>query len=198
MKREDTLAFPGNGLTVCERLPAKPAIAEDILVHYLQVQDKKAITILYNSYSPVLYGVILRIVKNEMIAEDVLQECFVKIWTSFHLYNPFRGRLFTWLLNIARHLAIDKIRSRAYLKGLKTQPMETGNLARKIVNQGFQPEHIGIKELTNKLRPEHQKIIDLMYFEGYSQREIAEELNLPLGTVKTKARQAIQILRKLI
>jgi RNA polymerase sigma-70 factor (ECF subfamily) len=177
---------------------ATETVAENRLVQYLQSQDERGLELLYKAYSATLYGVILRIVKQELLAEEILQECMVKVWASFHLYDVNKGRLFTWLINIARHLAIDQIRTRTYLNQLKSQSLETSSQISRMVHSGFRPEHIGIRALTDKLLPDHKKIIDLMYFEGYTQKEIAREFQIPLGTVKTKARKAIQMLRKLI
>ncbi|PSR57266.1 hypothetical protein AHMF7605_11530 [Adhaeribacter arboris] len=173
-------------------------MAETELIQALQAQDSAALTALYQAYSPALYGIILRIVRAEPTAEDVLQECFLKIWITFHLYDQAKGRLFTWLINIARHLAIDKTRSRTYLQELKTQKKEASSLAERLGHEGFRPEHIGLRKVVDQLAIPHKTIIYLMYFEGYTQSEIAQQLSIPLGTVKTRARQALQRLRKLI
>jgi len=180
----------------------KPGLAppdqETSLVMQLQARDEKALSLLYDKYSAALYGVALKIVKREEIAEDVLQETFIKIWTSFPQYDSSKGRLFTWMLNICRNQAIDKIRSSSYRVGLKTQDIQetyTGGLKS---SEQTQPDHIGIKEITEKLNPDQKKIIDMMYFEGFTQSEVAEELNIPLGTVKTRARNAIKILYKFL
>ncbi len=190
--------MPILGLDRPERPFAKKTIDEENLIRALRAQEEAASTALYNAYSAALYGVILRIVKAEHTAEDVLQECFVKIWHTFPQYDPAKGKLFTWLLNIARHLAIDKIRSRTYLEGLKTQKMEASGFAGRLVHAGFKPEHIGLRKVVEQLASPHKTIIDLMYFEGYTQSEIAQELDIPLGTVKSRARQALQLLRKLM
>nr|WP_262908624.1 sigma-70 family RNA polymerase sigma factor [Hymenobacter translucens] len=155
-------------------------------------------TLFYDKYSTALYGVILRIVKKEEIAEDVLQESLVKIWHSFASYDATKGRLFTWVLNISRNLAIDKIRSRQYRVSSHTQTLEDSSAMRQAASSSFRPEHIGLEEITRKLNPEQKQIIDLLYFGGFTQSEAAEELNLPLGTVKTRARTALKVLAKLI
>ncbi|PSR57263.1 RNA polymerase subunit sigma-70 [Adhaeribacter arboris] len=169
---------------------------EATIIYYLQHQEEKGLVLLYDSYSPALYGVIFRIVKSQALAEDVLQESFFKIWHSFARYEAEKGRLFTWMVNIARNQAIDTIRSRAYRKGLKNQSLEIKHLPIPENRSSFEPAHIGLRELTYHLRGEQKTIIDLMYFEGFSQAEIAEQMAIPLGTVKTRARKAIQLLRK--
>ena len=162
----------------------------------LRAQDASAMSVLYDMYSPALFGVVLQIVKEEETAEDVLQEAFVKIWGSFQSYDAAKGRLFTWMINVCRNLAIDKIRSKQYRVSQKTREIPAS--PRAIYGAvGFKPEHIGIREVTESLSPEQKQIIDLMYFEGMTQSEIAEEYNIPLGTVKTRARSAMKALGKL-
>lgn len=175
-----------------------PSVSEDLLVQRLRARDESAMTLFYEKYSTALYGVIFRIVKKEEIAEDVLQESLVKIWHSFNTYDATKGRLFTWVLNVSRNLAIDKIRSRQYRVNSRTQPLEDSAALRQAAAPSFRPEHIGLQEMTSKLNHEQKQIIDLLYFGGFTQSEVAEELNLPLGTVKTRARAAIKVLAKLI
>ena len=176
-----------------------PPAAEADLVRRLQARDESAMTMFYDRYSAALYGVIFRIVKAEEEAEDVLQEALVKIWNAFATYDPSKGRLFTWVLNICRNLSIDRIRSRQHRVGSRTQSLDDSLTAqRQAAPTVFRPEHIGLQEITQKLIPEQRRIIDLLYFEGFTQSEVAEELNIPLGTVKTRARTAIKVLSKLI
>ena len=120
------------------------------------------------------------------------------IWSAFSQYDASKGRLFTWMLNICRNQAIDKIRSGSYRVGLKTQDISDTNTSAMAGNMQTQPDHIGIKEITEKLNPDQKVIIDMMYFEGFTQSEVAEELNIPLGTVKTRARNAIKTLSKFL
>jgi RNA polymerase sigma factor (sigma-70 family) len=179
--------------------PESAALAtEELLVQRLRDRDEAAMTIFYEKYSAALYGVIFRIVKKEEIAEDVLQEAMVKIWHSFSSYDADKGRLFTWVMNVCRNLAIDKIRSRQYRVGSRMQPIEESAALRQAAEPTFRPEHIGLQEITRQLNPDQQQIVDLLYFGGFTQSEVAEELSLPLGTVKTRARAAIKVLSKLI
>ena len=153
----------------------------------------------YDRYSAALFGVIQRIVKDESEAEDVLQEALVKIWNSIGSYEPGKGRLFTWVVNISRNLAIDKIRSRQHRVSSSVQSLDDSLTAqRQASSDGIRPEHIGLQDLTKQLVPEQRQIIDLLYFGGFTQSEAAEEFNLPLGTVKTRARTALKTLAKLI
>ncbi|ARS34433.1 RNA polymerase sigma factor [Pontibacter actiniarum] len=171
-------------------------ITEEELVARLRSGDTKAVSLLYDMYSATLFGVVLQIVKVEETAEDVLQEAFVKIWNSFQSYDASKGRLFTWMINICRNLAIDKIRSKQHRVSLQTREIPASPRA-DMGADNFKPEHIGLREITETLSPEQKQIIDLMYFEGMTQSEIAEEYQIPLGTVKTRARSAIRTLVKL-
>ena len=173
-------------------------ITEEELVQRLQQQQEAAMTILYDRYAAALYGVILRIIKSEAVAEDVMQECFVKIWLSFEQYQPEKGKLFTWIVNIARNAAIDKIRSKEYRVGSKNRSIDESPVNHLKSGYELKPEHIGIQDVLQKLNPDQKTIIDMMYFEGYSQSEVSEKLDIPLGTVKTRTRAAMKMLLKLL
>jgi len=148
-------------------------------------------------YSASLYGVISRIVIDTATAEDVLQDTFVKIWHSFPSYSTEKGRLFTWMVNIARNLAIDKIRSKDFKNQNKNQELENNvTFIDEQRNTVYKPELLGIKELVETLKPEQKLILELVYFKGYTHVEAAEELGIPLGTIKTRLRMAILQLRK--
>ena len=175
----------------------KISLTEEQLVLSLRNHEKVAIEALYDMYSASLYGVISRIVIDTAIAEDVLQETFVKIWHSFSSYSTDKGRLFTWMINIARNLAIDKIRSKDFKNQNKNQEIE--NNVTSIDEQNstvYKPELMGVKDLVQTLKPEQKSIIDLVYFKGYTHVEAADELGIPLGTIKTRLRMGIQQLRK--
>jgi len=159
------------------------------IIELLQQQDKKAIDALYDQYSSALYGIVLNIVRSEMVAQDVLQEAFVKIWSKGVSYDPLKGTLFTWMLNITRNTAIDKQR----MEETRSKNSE------KNTPEGFmdlQIDHIGLNTEVGKLEEKYRKVIDLIYFEGYTQEEVTEALNIPLGTVKSRVRIALRELRK--
>jgi RNA polymerase sigma factor (sigma-70 family) len=158
----------------------------------------KAFEYLYDNYSGAVYGIILKIVRSEDFAQELLNDCFLKIWNKISDYDASKGRLFTWILNIARNIELDKLRSKEYKAKLKTDDVsENVSISDMQYSQANNPDYIGVKEIIEKLPVEQKKLIDLMYFQGYSQSEIAEELNMPLGTVKTRVRAAMSTLRKL-
>jgi RNA polymerase sigma-70 factor (ECF subfamily) len=174
-------------------------VAENDLVAMLRERNQRGFTILYDNYSSALYGVILKIVRSEEIAADVMQESFVKIWRNIDSYERSKGSLFTWILNVARNTAIDKIRSQDYQQNTQNQPLE---YFVSVVEEENPVEHqvdaIGVRKVVDQLRPEYRSIIELVYFQGYTQAEVAEELEIPLGTVKTRVKAALAQLRNLI
>ena len=178
-------------------IKAKKTLSENDLVQAIRQKDKIGAEALYDMYSGSLYGVIYRIVQHEEIAQDLLQDTFVKIWNSFPLYDPAKGRLFTWMVNLARNLSIDKIRSRDFRNNSKNQDIEnTVNVIDEQRSTEINPDLIGVKELVKLLKPEQKSVLDLVYFRGYTHVEASEELGIPLGTVKTRMRMAIITLRK--
>lgn len=173
-------------------------IKEQELVTLLCKRDKQAMSILYDRYATALLGVIFKIIGDREIAEDVLQETFYKIWTKIVQYNRAKGTLFTWMLNIARYAAIDKVRSKQFKKAQKIQTLENtvSTIERKnTITPNI--DVIGLKGLVKELKPEYQQVIELLYFKGYTQVEAAKDLQIPLGTVKTRIRAAINHLRKI-
>jgi RNA polymerase sigma factor (sigma-70 family) len=176
---------------------SKISLSEEELVHALRHHEKVAVEALYDMYSSSLYGVISRIIVDTAVAEDVLQDTFVKIWHSFASYSTEKGRLFTWMVNIARNLAIDKLRSKDFKNQNKNQELEINvTFIDEQRNTVYKPELLGIKDLVQTLKPEQKLILELVYFKGYTHVEAADELGIPLGTIKTRLRMAIQQLRK--
>lgn len=166
------------------------------LVHRIQNGDKEAFSNLYDNYSKALYGVVCKIVKDDDVAKDILQDSFVKIWFNFKSYNGAKGTVFTWMLNVCRNSAIDYLRSQKRSGADFKIPIE----AAERLSSG-EPisgnDSMDIKRSVGKLRDDHQYIIELVYFEGYSQSQIVEKTNLPLGTVKSKVRAALIALREI-
>jgi len=155
---------------------------------------------LYDNYSGALLGVISAIVSNQETARDVLQDVFVNIWRKIGSYDSAKGRLFTWMMNIARNAAIDKIRSRGYQDSLKNQAIpdnvDNAGMARSATLP--QMTDTGLRNVLTRLKEEHRVLIDMSYYQGYTHDEIAKILDIPLGTVKTRIRSALTHLRTMI
>lgn len=175
-----------------------PLDMESATQHYaasLKRGDASVMAILYDEYSSALYGVVVRILRSTSHAEDVLQETFVRVWTNRESYSPDRGTLFTWMLNIARNLAIDTLRKASYSREEIQTAEEIVGIDSRVSDPREAAESVDLKSLVGTLPPEQQEIIDLVYFKGYSQSEIAEEYDIPLGTVKSRVRLAMNTLR---
>lgn len=174
-------------------------MTQEELIPLLLKKDDRSFTLLYDNYSKSLYGIIFTLIKDREEAEDVLQEVFVKIWKNIDTYNESKGRLYTWMLNIARNTSIDKLRSKSFNNNQKN--LSSDNFVHilydnsKTINQ---IDAIGIKEFIKKLKPKCIQIIDLLFFKGYTQQEASDELEIPLGTVKTQNRNCMNELRLLI
>jgi RNA polymerase sigma-70 factor (ECF subfamily) len=174
-------------------------IPEEQLIRRLQAKDAVALDYLYDHYSRALYGVIFRVLQQEDVAEEVLQDAFLRIWDKIGSYDAAKGRLFTWMLNISRNLAIDKTRSREMGKGRKTDDLNL--LVHKVdrkTNIETEVETIGLTEVLRALPKEQQFVVEHLYLKGYTQAELAETYNIPLGTVKTRLRLAMMTLRTLL
>lgn len=149
----------------------------------------------YKNYGETLLGLIFKVVRSREAAEEVLQDTFVKIWKYAAQYDRSKGRLFTWFANIARNTAIDKVRSAGFQREQKTDSMENFVTNDNLGAVDMKTSDSGLIATINSLDEKYRKLIDLVYFQGYSQREIEKEFSIPLGTVKTRLRAAISELR---
>ncbi|MES2826989.1 MAG: RNA polymerase sigma factor [Bacteroidota bacterium] len=170
---------------------------ERALIEGLRKKDQKVLSCLYEMYAPALKGVISRIILHEEVTEDLLQETFVKIWNSFHQYQDNKGRLFTWMSTLARNVALDQLRRKSHINSNKHVDLgETVAEVDVLKTSIYNIDTIGLKALLRLLNPMQRKVLDMVYFEGYTHIEVAEALNLPLGTVKSRIRFALLELRK--
>lgn len=173
---------------------AYPEFISDLKRH-----DSKAFEYLYDNYHQALFGTVHRIVQDWEVAEEVFHDAFIKIHKKIASYDEAKGRLFTWMLNICRNAAIDKLKSKDFKKQAKTDGID--GMMEGILNQhGFEYsiDSIGVEDLLGKLSPDYRFVIYMLYFKGYSQAEISKEFKIPLGTVKTRSRAGLRDLRKLI
>ena len=163
----------------------------------LQQRSEKAFSYLYDNYSGALYGIVNSIVTDREIANDVLQNVFLNIWRKIESYDPAKGRLFTWMLNIARNAAIDEVRSKGYRDSQKNQSLgEDVDIPGAVI--GPVTDDVGLRKVLMKLKDEWRVLVDLSYFQGFTHEEISKVLNIPLGTVKTRIRSALIQLRTMI
>ena len=172
-------------------LPPTP----DNLTALLQSKDEQLFDYLYKHYSAALFGVILKVVRgDDEMAQDLLQEAFTKIWRNLDKYDTTKGTIFTWMLNVARNTAIDYTRTQHF----KNKNQTTDDLVGIDANdsQSLNIDAIGLRDLLQHLTPEQQRVLEYIYFKGFTHEETAEHLQMPLGTVKTRVRKAIMTLRE--
>lgn len=159
----------------------------------LKAKEKKAFENLYDKYSGALFNIILRIVNSNEVAEDVLQESFLKIWKNIDSYDDNKATIFTWMLNISKNTALDALRKansrpsiqtdteNVYVDSLRTVQMNT--------------DSIGLKNSLKYLTPEQNVVIQAIYFNGLTHEEASKALDIPLGTVKTRIRMGLTTLK---
>ena len=166
---------------------------EDV-AELVKKQDPYIIAQLYDAYGATLYGTVVRIVSCKELAEQVMQDTFLKVWLHGARYDPSKGRLFTWLLNIARNTAIDATRNRYFHNSKKTETLDS--LIYTSGGECLNLDTVGLQEVVKNMDEKYKVLIDLIYFNQYTQQEAAEEMGIPLGTVKTRVRNAILELKK--
>jgi len=174
---------------------SKLKYSEEELVAALQRNERTAFEFLYDHYSGALFNIISKTLRDEERAADVLQESFLKIWKNIASYNPEKGRLFTWIMNIARNGAIDAVRVEGR-KPIMDDIDDRAVLNERDVSEDSMTTSSEMKAIIDMLRPERKILIDMAYFQGYTHEEISEELRIPLGTVKSRIRTALQELKQ--
>lgn len=165
------------------------------LISRLQDRDKSVIDEIYRLYSGALYNVILKLIPDRDLGAEVLQDAFVKIWQNGDRYDPAKGRLFTWMARIARNAAIDTSRSGKFQQDKKTDTLPDSVYEQEAFSQTDDHRDPGLQRVIQQLDVDHRTIIELLYFQQYTQSEVAEKLDMPLGTVKTRTRKALSVLR---
>ncbi len=180
-------------------LTIKTIYSEEELIVLLKERNESGFHYLYDHYSGALYGIILRIVQSKEYTEEIIQDVFVKIWNSIQQYDSSKGRFYTWMINIARNTAIDYLKSKGFQNELKNQslPDFVYNSA-ELSTTNDSSDFIGFNKVIEGLEVDKQELIDLAYYQGYTQNEISEKLKIPLGTVKTKMRNALMKLKDLL
>ncbi len=188
-----------------DRITDYAAATDERLVEALEVRDERALEALYDRYGDYVYSVCLRMVGDVQLAEDLSQEVFLRLWRRPDLYDTSRGKFVTWLLSVARNRAIDERRSRGRRFRHESPPSETTEEVIEAVPASesrdvaiVSEERVTVQKALANLPPEQKLAIQLAYFGGYTQQEIAEGLRQPLGTVKTRIRLGMQKLRQLL
>lgn len=156
-------------------------------------KDESALKELYVQYSDSLYGIIMKTVKDKFVAESILQKTFLKIWKKAHLYDENKGTSFMWMSQIARNTSIDNVRLKSYQQ---KKNIETFNINLKGHDQTSHQSHsIDSTSLLKKLECKYRSVLDKVYLQGYTRKGLAEEMDIPEGTVKSRVRIAIRKLK---
>ncbi len=171
---------------------------EQEIVSLLHLQDSKGLVLLYEHYSSALYHIVLRIVRREEVAQEVLQDVFVKIWSQSKSYDVGKGKLFTWMSRIAKNAAIDKTRSKNYKATNRTDSIENFVGDSIDFSNNINLKDSGLRKVVSQLDTKYHEIIDYLYFKDFTQSETSEALGIPLGTVKSRSRLALKALRQLL
>lgn len=180
-----------------EKRRRKLRLSEDKLVEGLLNKERYAMAALYQMYSDSLYRVISTIVIIDEVAQDLLQETFIKIWKSFSSYNPAKGRLYTWMARLARNISIDYLRSVNYRNHSVSEDLsELTQQIDKTFHISYNPELIGVKDMTRILSSDQKSVLDLIYFKGYTHVQAAKELNITVGILRSRLQSSITELRK--
>ncbi len=164
----------------------------DYLPH-IKKGDESSFDKLYSDYSDVIYGIILRITKDEFVAQTVLQDTFLKVWKNIHSYDESKGGFFAWIARIARNASLDVVRLKGYENRNKTESFDVhvhNNKSDNLLGNNLDSE-----KMKSMLDNKYRDVLDLVYLQGYSQKDASDKLGVPLGTVKTRLRYAVNILR---
>lgn len=181
------------------RLAAIAATSEPVgpsdldLMLGIQAEDPEALSQLYDRYNGILKALILRVIHNEAEADDLLQEVFMEIWKQAKNFSPQKGKPLGWMVTLARRRAIDGLRKKqAYARAGERLQAETEQQPDAWVHNSTEEEvtfsdtRILVRKVINRIPPAQQEAVELAFFRGMSQREIAAKTNTPLGTVKTR------------
>lgn len=175
------------------------------LVDAVRRGEQQALEALYDRYADRVYAIGVRLLDRDA-AEDVVQETFLKLWQKPETYRPARGRFASWFLRVAHNLAVEKVRARGRRQRHQTHPTTTDRLE-QLLEQATEPaadpheqaqtdfRARQIREALQRVPEDQRRILWLAYFDGLTQAEIADQLEIPLGTVKTRARLGLQKLR---
>ncbi|WP_452221671.1 RNA polymerase sigma factor [Lacinutrix salivirga] len=169
---------------------------ENKIIELLKNSDKQAISLIYEHYADALFGVIKKVInKDDDLAQDALQESLIKVWKKGKSYDPNKAKLFTWLYRIAYNTAIDKIRSSSKKTNREVQ-IEDSNVY-KMTTNSLNLDVMDIKKHLNTLDLKYQVVINALFFEGMTQQEASDELEIPLGTIKSRLKIGLRELKKI-
>jgi RNA polymerase sigma-70 factor (ECF subfamily) len=169
----------------------------NIIVEEVKNGNSASFSTLYDMYSESIYGLIFKIVKVEDVASDIMQDTFIKVWQNIQKFDASKGSIFTWILNIARNASIDYLRRNNKMVSGEIQEEHLNVSILNNIDNQININHIGLKDAVKTLSIDHQFVIEYQYYYGYTQQELSEEFEIPLGTIKTRTRNALNLLRNI-
>ncbi len=176
-------------------------VSDEELLKKIAGGDQDALLTLYDRYGRLVYSLAYRVLQDHQLAEEVTQDVFTRVWKAAATFDPKKSRFTTWLTSITRNRSIDILRRRR-ARGLTGAGEAELNTAITRADERFSPEHhlrsLAVREALAELPPAQRKVLEMAYFGGLTQREIAEQLGIPLGTVKTRMRLGMMKLRDLL
>jgi RNA polymerase sigma-70 factor, ECF subfamily len=177
-------------------------VPDSALIERMRTGDEAALSTLYDRYSAMLFAMLMRILRDQQAAEEVLQDLFLQLWRNAAQFDPARGSLPAWMMVIARNRAISRLRGR---RDREVMEEEEGDYANTFASsQNIEDEAVraqlarNISAALGQLPVEQRQAVELAYFEGMTQSEIASQTGIPLGTIKTRVRTAMQTLRQIL
>jgi RNA polymerase sigma-70 factor (ECF subfamily) len=165
--------------------------------------DRRAFDELYRRYASIAYGLALRVTGRAVLAQDVVHDAFLAIWRAPEAFDPARGAFRTFFLSLVHHRAVDTVRREERLRRrqarMNPEPLEDEDVAEDVVREAwFADRRERVVSAMRHLSPEQRQVLELAYYDGYTQARIAQELDLPLGTVKTRTLAAMRRMRALM
>ncbi len=172
--------------------------ADELLIRLIAEKDQSALSMFYDNRSKLIYSLVFNIVKSVPDAEEVTEDVFFKVWQKADTYDKSKGSVLAWLVTIARRMALDRTRSKHYKHQQSDVTMEEAFVHSEagtayVTNPGDKTD---VNRALENLDNSHRELIDLSYYQGMSQTQIADQLDMPLGTVKSRMRSALKQLRQ--
>jgi RNA polymerase sigma-70 factor (ECF subfamily) len=175
---------------------------DEALVQRVQKRDAEAFAGLYDRHADLVYSVALRVLADPALAEDTAQDVFLRLWRTPEAFDPARGRFVSWLVSVTRNRAVDEVRTRGRRRlrevGENANPEDPpdGRAEDPQLAVQVQADRLAVRRALSLLPEEQRTALELAYFSGLTQQEIAERLQQPLGTIKTRTRLALRKLRQ--
>jgi RNA polymerase sigma-70 factor, ECF subfamily len=175
-----------------------PLLADEDLISFVGDGDTQAFAVLYARHSRAAYSLAYRMMNGRQAAEDLTQDAFLKVWRAATSYRADRGGVRTWILSIVRNRGIDQLRSSASRRRVQDRveaTTDTWQPSEAFAETWRNSQREQVREALDTVPPEQLKVLALAYFSGYTHMEIAENLDVPLGTVKGRMRLGLKKLR---